>query len=249
MSRTSIVVMGMLLSPGAAGCGWLNESVPYSEPKGWDFGEDEDLYFVEDLEATEGLRVDEVRRGPCISGESAELFYVRIADDPGNATLTGDCGAGNPGADIDVIVLVRPDGTEYYTATVEEDADPAGGVCDTNDKDDISTVLGQPDACAKDLGCGCGDDGYPENYDCDCAGGDFKWVGYYSLNGGAIIVSFEEGAELLCGDVVTVYEMYNSEMAGSEEAFSVSYGDENFNWIEEGGYAAGNADVDVTWDW
>lgn len=191
----------------------------------------------------------EVLPGPCLIGDSDGLFRVRVADSLDNVTLTGDCGAGNPGADIDAIVLLRPNGDEFFAETVAEDTDVVGGVCDQNDKDDISTVTGQPDACAKDLGCGCGENGYPENPDCDCAGGDNKWVGYYSLNGGAIIVTFDGDVELLCGDVVTVYEMYNQDVAGSEEGFSVSYGDENGNWREESDYASGNADVDVTWDW
>ncbi len=216
-----------------------------------DFGEDEDATTYEDDTTVipENDTTVKPQEGLCDPGESASLFFVRIADDLDNATLDGDCGAGNPGADVDAIVLIRPDGTEYFAATVEEDADVAGRVCENNDKDDINTVLGQPDGCAKDLGCGCGDHGYPTNPDCDCAGGDSKWVGYYSLNGGAIIVSFEQGAELLCGDQVAVYEMYNPEVAGSEETYQVAYGDDTGNWIGQSDIATGTGVIDVAWEW
>jgi hypothetical protein len=217
-----------------------------------DFGEDEDTTTFEEEDTTvvpEDDTADPIEVGVCTEGQSADLFFVRIADDLDNATLADDCGAGNPGADIDAIVLVRPDGTEFFASTVEEDADVAGGVCDTNDKDDINTVLGQPDGCAKDLGCGCGDHGYPTNPECDCADGDKKWVGYYSLNGGAIIVSFEQSAELLCGDQVAVYEMYNPEVAGSEETYQVAYGDDLGNFIGQADYSTGTGVIDVSWEW
>ncbi len=228
--------------------------LPLVSSCGTDLGEPEDVKVVDLVEVDlVAVDVDEgediVLPGECTEGQSAGLFYVRIADDLDNVTLTGDCGAGNPGADIDAIVLVRPDGTEFYAATVETDMDVAGAVCATNDKDDVNTVLGQPDGCAKDLGCGCGENGYPTNPDCDCAGGDNKWVGYYSLNGGDIIVSFDENAELLCGDSVAVYEMYNPDVAGSEEAYQVAYGDENGNFIGQTDFATGTGVIDVLWEW
>jgi hypothetical protein len=246
MSRLGVVA---LLALGSAGCGWLGERIPYHKPDtSMDFGEDEDpdeWYWWDVLEIFE----PEIRTGLCIPGQSASLFFVRIADDLDNSTLTGDCGGGNPGADIDAIVLVRPDGTEFYADTVEEDSDVAGEVCETNSKDDLMAVVGQPDGCAKDLGCGCGDHGYPTNPDCDCAGGDEKWTGYYSLNGSAIIVSFEQGAEILCGDQVVVYEMYNPEVAGSEETYEVAYGDEMGNFICQTDYSTGTGIIDVSWEW
>lgn len=218
-----------------------------------DFGEEDDATTYEDDAVVDndiGTPDEDVElTGVCTEGQSAALYFVRIADDLGNATLSGDCGAGNPGADIDAIVLIRPDGTEYFAATVEEDVDVAGGVCDQNDKADVNTVLGQPDGCAKDLGCGCGENGYPTNPDCDCAGGANKWVGYYSLNGGAIIVSFEQGAELLCGDSVAVYEMYNPDVAGSEETYQVAYGDDAGNFIGQTDYSTGTGIIDVSWEW
>lgn len=218
-----------------------------------DFGEEDDATTYEDDAVVDNEIDDEVieKSGPCVAGESDGLFFVRIADDLDNATLTGNCGDGNPGADIDGIVLKQPDGSEYFAATVEEDTDVAGGVCTAqkNDKDDINTVLGQPDGCAQEIGCGCGDYGFDENADCDCTGGDKKWLGYYSMNGGAIIVSFDEGAELLCGSTVFVYEMYNKDDPGTVESFSVSYGDENGNWRDQSDWASGVADVDVTWEW
>ena len=242
MKRTMIAALFALVPLAVASCGVD--------------GGDEDISLAVDLEGetesidvvVETMAVDDLV-GTCTEGQSAGLFFVRIADDLDNITLTGDCGAGNPGADIDAIVLVRPDGTEFFADTVEEDADIAGAVCETNDKDDINTVIGEPDGCAKDLGCGCGDHGYPTNPECDCAGGDNKWVGYYSLNGGAIIVSFEEGAELLCGDSVAVYEMYNPEVAGSEETYQVAYGDDAGNFIGQTDYSTGTGIIDVTWEW
>jgi hypothetical protein len=220
-----------------------------------DFGDDdnndEDTTAPEtDLVETDTTDVaDEDVSGPCEAGESANLFFVRIMDDPANATLSGDCGAGNPGADIDGIVLVRPDGTEYYAASVSADEDVPGGVCDQNDKDDMNTVLGAPDGCVKDLGCGCGEYGYEGNPDCDCEGGDSKWLGYYSLNGGAIIVDFDESAEILCGDSIVVYEMYNPDLAGSVETYSVAYGTGEGNWLDAVDIAIGVGSVDVTWEW
>jgi hypothetical protein len=217
-----------------------------------DFGEEDDATTMEEdtfvpENDTSTPDEDVALVGDCTDGQSAGLFYVRIADDADNATLT-TCGNGNPGVDIDGIVLVRPDGTEYYAATVEEDADVVGGVCEKNDKDDINTVLGQPDGCVKELGCGCGDFGYPNNPDCECSDSG-NYVGYYSLNGGAIIVSFDEGAEILCGDQIVVYEMWNPDVAGSEEAYQVAYGDENGNWIDQVDFATGVGTVDVIWEW
>ncbi len=219
-------------------------------PLACDFGED-DGDAIEEYDIAEGDEYtppdeDVVLEGECTEGQSAGLFYVRILDNEDNATLT-DCNT-NPGADVDGVVLVRPDGTEYYAATVEEDTDVVGGVCPQNDKSDINTVLGEPDGCVKELGCGCGDFGYPMNPDCECSP-DGNYVGYYSLNGGAIIVSFEEGAEILCGDQIVVYEMWNPDVAGSEEAYQVAYGDENGNWIDQVDFATGVGTVDVIWEW
>ncbi len=220
-----------------------------------DFGEEDDATTYEDDAVVDNDTgtpdEDVVKSGDCVPGESDGLFFVRIVDDLNNQTLTGNCGEGNPGADIDGIVLVQPDGSEYFAATVEEDTDVVGGVCTAqkNDKDDINTVLGQPDGCAKEIGCGCGDYDFDKNADCDCAGGDSKWLGYYSMNGGAIIVSFDQGAELLCGSTVYVYEMYNKDDPGTVESFSVSYGDENGNWRDQSDWGTGVADVDVSWEW
>jgi hypothetical protein len=193
------------------------------------------------------LEKDSLLQGVCSEGQSAALFFVRIADSLDNTTLYGDCGGGNPGADIDAVVLVRPDGTEYYAATVE--TDDIGYVCDHNDHDDINTVLGGPDGCAGELGSGCGDYGYITNPDCQCAGGTDNLVGYYSLNGGSVIVSFEQGTELLCGDQIAIFEMYNPEIAGSEETYTVSFGDAFGNFIGQTEFSTGTGVVDVNWEW
>jgi len=218
-----------------------------------DFGEDEDGdVTVVDEEITD----DEVTEGEdlvgqaCTVGDGAGLVYIRIGDDPNNATLT-DCNT-NPGADIDAIVVIRPDGEEIYAANTFDDPDQMGGVCPENHKDDISAVLGMPDACAKDLGCGCGDHGYEENDKCECAGGDEPFWAYYSLNGSAFWVDLEGGAEILCGDIIRIYEMHNPEVQGSEEAYTVHYGDVAGNWVDtvpDVDWATGQADVDVSWVW
>lgn len=182
--------------------------------------------------------------GVCEEGQTAGFVKVRIADNEDNATLK-DCNT-NPGADIDAIVIVKGDGTEEYAATVADDPDMVGGICPQNDKDDVNTVLGVPDACAKDLGCGCGDDGYDRNPDCTC---DNNYVGYYSLNGSAIIVGFDAGVDIGCKDLIRVYEMYNPEVAGSQEAYKIFYGDAEGNWSTASDVATGNGEVEVVWTW
>ena len=182
--------------------------------------------------------------GECTAGQSAGFVKVRIADKEDNPTLT-DCNT-NPGADIDAIVIVREDGTEEYAATVAEDMDQVGGVCPQNDKDDMNTVLGVPDACVKDLGCGCGEEGYDNNPDCDC---ENDYVGYYSLNGSAIILGFDAGVEIACQDLIRVYEMYNPEVAGSEEGYKIYYGDAEGNWSTASDISTGNGEIEVIWTW
>jgi hypothetical protein len=215
--------------------------------------EKEDLLAAEEIAAdvpvekdvpveADGEVMDEI--GECSEGESAGFVQIRIADNENNPTLT-DCNT-NPGADIDAVVIVKPDGTEIYATTVEEDADQAGGICPQNDKDDINTVLGVPDACVKDLGCGCGEYGYDQNPDCNCTD---QYVGYYSLNGSAIIMGFDDGVELLCGDMIRVYEMYNPDVDGSEEAYKIFYGDEMGNWSTASDIATGFGEIEVAWSW
>jgi hypothetical protein len=203
--------------------------------------------------AEEGTPQEEVTEdlstapGQCSKGQGAGLFCVRILDNQNNPTLT-DCNT-NPGADIDAVVLVRPDGTEFYAAAVELDVDFTGDICPANDASDLNTVLGVPDGCLKALGCGCGDYGYAGNPDCKCSGGDEDYTGYYSLNGGAVIIWFEENEELLCGDQIVVYEMWNPDIAGAEEGYRVAYGDENGNWVDQVDFATGVGVVDVVWEW
>jgi len=224
-------------------CNWSNDGTCDCSGK-YDWDKQDCERVQEDL-----LVEDVEKSGACVEGESGGIFYVRIADGPENNTLTGDCGGGNPGADIDAVVLIRPDGTEFYALSVEEDSDVLGQVCHANDKDDVNSVLGQPDACAKENGSGCGDNGYPENYNCECAGGSSEWAGYFSLNGGAIIVSFENDTELLCGDKVIVYEMYNPEFPGSEETYEVALGTEAGSFLNQTSFSAGTVTLDVTWEW
>ena len=213
-----------------------------------DFGGGDETDAVEGTDEggePEGDETDEPDgpTGECTEGETAGFVQVRIADNENNATLT-DCNT-NPGADIDAIIIVQADGTEVYAATVAEDPDMTGGVCPENQKDDINTVLGVPDACVKDLGCGCGEYGYDQNPDCNCTD---QYVGYYSLNGSAIIVGFG-GTEIACMDLVRVFEMHNPGVEGSEEAYKIFYGDDAGNWSTASDVATGMGEVEVVWTW
>ena len=207
-----------------------------------DFGGDDTDEEITPFETTDDFEVDpdpdatvtEVEEGElppqqCETGESAGYTKVRILDDPENATLV-DCNT-NPGADIDSICVFGPDGTEKgcaATVLVEEIAP----VCDENHKDDPNEVIGIPNGTAQ----------------------DGKFEGYYSLNGGAIVVTFDGGAEMLCGDIVHVVEMYNPDLAGSTENYSVFYGTDADLWgdpayIIQSDETTGEADIDVLWFW
>jgi len=216
-----------------------NEGTGDDATEGTDEGGEEPELEPEDVPLT----------GECTEGQSGGIVLVRIDDDPDNATLK-DCNT-NPGADIDSVCILGPDDVVKACAEEVEVDDESGNVCDQNDKDDATEVTGDPDACVKDLGPGCTED--YANPDCECTdSGNYK--GYYSLNGGAIEVTFEGGAEVLCMDQIWVVEMYNPDLAGSEENYSISYYNEDGSKIDLGDWdklsdhTSGEATVEVIWD-
>jgi hypothetical protein len=168
-------------------------------------------------------------------GESAGYKYVMVADSLDNPTLDAECGAGNPGADIDSVCVYRDDAVVGCAKDVTF-VPWADATCN-NDKDDPTMVLGVPDGVA-------------------CEG---KFENYFSLNGGSIIVSFDAGVELLCGDEVRVTEMPNCKNPEDTlEYMTVSYGagtdcmeeaSTDCQWSIEADWAYGDDFVDVSWEW
>jgi len=198
-----------------------------------DFGDGDDATSEpteevgEEPDETEPPPEDVQVSGPCQIGESAGYTKVRIEDSPDNATLDPDnCGAGNPGADIDAVCIYGNDESEKGCATTVEEEPWADATCE-NDKADPNEVLGAPDGVAQD--------------------GTF--VGYFSLNGGAVIVGFGDGIEMLCGDTVHVWEMYNPDVAGTVEDYKITLGTSDGLWNIESDFATGENDIEVTWEW
>jgi len=207
---------------------------------GCDFGGDGDEDATPELTATdEGGEPDLVedvgKTGDCVAGESAGYKFVMVQDVLENPTLE-TCGGGNPGADIDSICVYRDDASIGCAADVVF-FDWAEATCD-NDKDVPEEVLDIPDGVA-------------------CSG-DF--TGYFSLNGGHIIVSFAPTVELLCGDVAHIIEMRNCDNPEeTTESYTVSYGagddcleeggGSTCTWSEESDSALGEAEIDVNWVW
>lgn len=175
----------------------------------------------------------EVLEGTCTPGQSADYMFVMIEDAADNPTLV-DCNT-NPGADIDSICIYREDESQgCATLVAYTPADPVP--CDENHKDDPEQVLGAPDGIAG-----------PDDFE-----------GYFSLNGGWVIVGFEAGLELLCGDVLEVIEMHNAEDPGATvEQYRTSLGEGtdclgdglDCRWSLQSDWAVGHDEIDVTWDW
>jgi len=185
----------------------------------------------EEITEDQELEEDDAPVKACEEGASDGYNTVMIKDFPENPTLI-DCNT-NPGADIDAVCLYGPDGTEKgCAATVElEDIEP---VCDENHKDDATKVLGPPDGIV------------------DPDSGTYE--GYYSLNGGAIVITFDGNSERLCGDSVLIVEMFNPELAGSEENYSGFYGKDADMWadpeyVDQTDETSGEAEIDVIWYW
>ncbi|GEM_PF-5992301 len=196
-----------------------------------DFSEDEDVIEDDDsweeydyTDPGDDTGTDPV--GPCEVGDQSGWFWVKVLDDLSNPSLTdGKCQSGNPGADIDCVgidrggVIVAWADSVYYT--------PWGQATCDNDKDDPEQVTGPQDGVA----------------------GDGQFVGYFSLNGGEISVDFENGEEILCGDVLYIVEM-DSGVEGSREQFLVELGQsDNGPWAEFATAAWGTVELEVDWDW
>lgn len=204
---------------------------------GCDFSDSEDDVYEDDtlvendtfVEEDNFTNYDELS-GYCTAGQSAGYFYVLIEDDlNGTASdpTNSNCTAGNPGADIDAICLWRDDSLVACGATVEYL--PWSDATCNNDKDDPNTVLGEPDGVAAD--------------------GVFQ--GYFSLNGGSIIVGLDDSAEILCGDQIQIVEMYNPDSATATiEDYKMSLGASSEGpWTIESDYVTGEALIDVSWEW
>jgi hypothetical protein len=228
----------LVLGLAFAGCDFGTDEEGDSEGYYEDFTENgEDAVVQEDTGGGQDnvLPPEDFREGQeCTAGQAAGYVKIRIEDDPGNPTLV-NCNS-NPGADIDAVCLYGPNDEELGcagTVLVEEIAP----VCDKNDKADPQQVIGINDGIAG-----------PDDY-----------VGYYSLNGGAIVVTIREvlaegmgetDIELLCGDVVHVWEMYNAaDPQATVEKYKVSLGTADDQWKPGSDFATGEIDVPVSWVW
>ena len=216
-----------------AGCDFSDDESDTYTDDGW---VDNDWYENDTTE-------NDTLVGECTAGQSAGYMYVKVEDSLSNPSLALDsgCNGNNPGADIDSVCIWRsPDdpmnewidgqNAAMYCASTVAYEPWADAVCG-NDKDDSSEVLGTPDGVAAD--------------------GVFQ--GYFSLNGGAIIVGFNfaAGDEILCGDMIHVVEMYNPDNPNKTiEDYKVSLGaSQDGPWSIESDYATGEVIVDVAWMW
>jgi len=193
-----------------------------------DFSEDDEDVVDEDWTEETDTAVPDDSTGPvaCTAGEQSGWFWVKVLDDLTNPSLdASDCQAGNPGADIDCIGIDR--GGDYVAWANSVYFNPwADAVCD-NDKADPEEVTGAQDGQA----------------------GNGTYVGYFSLNGGDITVDFDNGEELLCGDIVYIVEM-DSGIQGSQEKFSVELGQTDEGpWAPYAADAIGIFELEVDWEW
>jgi hypothetical protein len=203
-------------------------------------GGDSDVIDVAPMEEVAQEVAQEIPQqdtGPvlCAAGESAGYKFVMVKDSLDNPTLDAECGAGNPGADIDSVCVYRDDAVVGCAKDVT--FIPWADATCQNDKNDPTMVLGVPDGVA-------------------CEG---KFENYFSLNGGTIIVNFDGGVELLCGDEVRVTEMPNCKNPEDTlEYMTVSYGagtdcmeeaSTDCQWSIEADWAYGDDFVDVSWEW
>jgi hypothetical protein len=146
--------------------------------------------------------------------------YVRIIDDLANVVDVG-CQAGNPGADIDAIELMRGGqdaasvvATAGDIVDVSDVPEANATACAANDKDDPSEVLGVADGVA----------------------GDGTFTGYFSLNGRTLDVQLWDATdapvEMTVGDFLHVVEMHNNTPESAENyTIMVGYmGDTDVVW-------------------
>jgi len=180
-----------------------------------------------------GECVSELPEGPCQAGESAGYKWVLVQDSPDNSTLI-ECGI-HPGADIDAVCIYRQDELVGCATDVAYEAtDPTP--CAENGADNPEEVLGEPDGMAFSN----------------------EFAGFFSLNGGWVVLAFDTGIEILCGDVIEVVGMYNpaADPADPMEMYKTSYGagsdclgGTNCQWSVESDWLAGETQTDVSWVW
>jgi len=229
---TALVVVPLVVMVGTSAC------FSYSEESCWekhncDLREDdlEEDDFEEEDAALDSVEAEEPVRPPegeCETGQSAPYSFAWIGDDPDSETLKPCSTAGNPGADIDAVCLRAPDDTlKACAASVEYDDTNSAGC--QNDQADPTQVPGPPDGVAADGVC----------------------EGYFSLNGGAIVVSLDNNEEILCGDIIQVVEMYNPAIPTSTiEDYKVWIGfSADGPWDSEFEWATGETDFEVSWTW
>lgn len=162
--------------------------------------------------------VEETDAGPETAGDDIATptgpnTWIRIQDDIENASVIECLPFDSPGADIDAVSVYR--GEELvgwatkFVSDIDQDPHGMGAPCD-NKFQDAEAALGEPDA--------------------DLAGGAV------SLNGGSIMLQVADGASIIPGDVITVYEV-SGLAVGVPEAHLVSIGatgSANAAWIPVG---------------
>lgn len=155
------------------------------------------------------------------AGGDADYRYVRI-DDLSNAT-----GGADPGADIDAVVLHKPDGSAHFGAAVTW-YEPSQSVS----ADDSSEILGAPDAFYA----------WPDDVSVCNVGG-----GFVSLGGaGTIIVDI--GVPIEAGDTLEVLEVGACDYGGGsafadEFEVQVSVGGATLDYWEPVGTSPGGPDM------
>ncbi len=192
-----------------------------------------DVLEVDDVFGGDELRADP--DGPpigshCVSGD-AGLRAVRIGDLSTNDSLV-HCTAA-PGADIDAVCVYRGPGADDFVgcAVSAEYQPPTNPPC-SNGMDDPVAALGLPESETP---------GVPEQL-------------YISLNGGSVVFTFDAGVQILCQDVIIVYEIKpDADLVRKEDRYSVDLGA-----IHNGEYrsivepypteAGGKGYIDAIWD-
>lgn len=141
--------------------------------------------------------------GPTLTedaGPQGPFTWIRITDDPTNKSLDSCLPTNTPGADIDAVALVRAGEIVGYAtqvaADLNKDVNQKGEPC-TNDYQDASEAEGEPDATFQ--------------------------TGSVSLNGGSIMLQVADGAQIMSGDVIRVFEV-GAAAVGVPEKYSVAIG-------------------------
>lgn len=201
-----------------------------------DFGEgEEDAAGGEVVEETIGGEVTpQDLTGECTPGDSAGYFYVLIKDDwtQNSALDPNACTAGNPGADIDFVELQNTDGTDTKGYAVVDSFVEGDTNCPNDKADPTAGTIGEWDAVV----------------------GPDEYSGYLSLNGGELIVHFEDNqgsVEILCGDIIHIVEVFNEDKPEqTEEYYTVDIGlNTDGPWAGLGEEGRGESFLDVSWTW